>query len=116
MDGAYQLNVVQNQTKLVTFCGGARTQERPEGLPGSIFQGSGPLTKVVQITAEQTTFWGVGAPERPEGHLGPIFHNSGPLTEMLQKEPKLRTFRGAGQFHAHRNVCGHLGLIDTRSL
>ena len=76
------------------FLRGARTQERPEGLPGSIFQGSGPLTKVVQITAEQTTFWGVGAPERPEGHLGPIFHNSGPLTEMLQKEPKLRTFRG----------------------
>ena len=115
MDGAYQLNVVQNQTKLVTFWGGS-DPGAPRRPPGVNFPRFGALTKVVQITAEQTTFWGVGAPERPEGHLGPIFHNSGPLTEMLQKEPKLRTFRGVGQFHAHRNVCGHLGLIDTRSL
>ena len=93
MDGAYQLNVVQNQTKLVTFWGGS-DPGAPRRPPGVNFPRFGALTKVVQITAEQTTFWGVGAPERPEGHLWPIFHNSGPLTEMLQKEPKLRTFRG----------------------
>ena len=93
MDGAYQLNVVQNQTKLVTFWGGS-DPGAPRKPPGVNFPRYGAPHESGSNHGRTDHFlggWGSGAPRGPPGANFPQF---GSPHRMLQKEPKLRTFRG----------------------